>query len=181
MTKKNSELLQVLEETQIDLEVHKEEDQKLAEELAECNHKLLKMETFLDVEKVAFKLQTLEMDNFNLKNQNTRFMDELFKQKKENQRIKIIEEHFRLKQEEVYTLDKTNNLLVEKLKKAKKTNDHMREVNNGRKANTMQRNMVEYSGQRDSTGYRATEGIKGTRSKFGQGMFIRYRDRFWGF
>jgi hypothetical protein len=79
----------------------------------------------MDVEAIAFKLQAMEVENRSLNGQNSRLMDQLFKQKKENQRIKQVEERLRDQEKLVNNLERANQLLLDRLKKSNSSNYHM--------------------------------------------------------
>jgi hypothetical protein len=121
----NQLLSKKLQETEIDLSAYKEENLKLERELQEARKKLIKIETFVDVESMAFKMQSLELENRDLNMQNTRLMEQLYNQKKENQRIKLVESHLRNKEGEIRNLEKANQLLVERLKRMKGEEDRI--------------------------------------------------------
>lgn len=98
-----------------DVDSFREENERLGTELQKCRQKLLKIETFVDVESIAYKLQTLEVKNRSLKMQNDRLMEQLFNQKKENQRIRQVEDHLHKTSKQVATLERANQLLIDKI------------------------------------------------------------------
>jgi predicted nucleic acid-binding Zn-ribbon protein len=108
-----------LSETKVDLESYREENERLGKEIQDIRQKLMKIDTFMDVESIAFRLQSMEMENRSLNAQNSKLMEQLFKQKKENQRIKIVEEKLREEQNQVRNLDRANQLLLDRLRKLK--------------------------------------------------------------
>lgn len=69
------------------------------------------------MESIAFKLQTLEVKKRSVQLQNDRLMEQLFQQKKENQRIRIVEERLAQKDGQVASLEKANQLLIDKIRR----------------------------------------------------------------
>lgn len=102
---------------QAELEVHRAENERLADELAEAQHKLLKVDTFLDIESVAMKLQTLEVENLTLNERNARIMEQLVLQREDNQRLKHLEIELEERVREIRVLEKTNAVLVDRMSK----------------------------------------------------------------
>ena len=106
-----------LRQMQAELEVHRSENERLADELAEAQHKILKVDTFLDIESVVMKLQTLEVENMTLNDRNARLLEQLVLQRDKNQRIKHMEVEIEERMKEIHLLEKTNAVLVERMGK----------------------------------------------------------------
>lgn len=106
-----------LRQMQAELEVHRAENERLADELAEAQHKILKVDTFLDIESVVMKLQTLEVENMTLNDRNARLLEQLVLQRDKNQRFKHLEVEIGERMKEIHLLEKTNAVLVERMGK----------------------------------------------------------------
>lgn len=112
------------EDLKIDLEVHRNENNKLLRQMLDMQGQLAAIETKYDIEHIDAKLETFENENQELNQKNIKLMDELFGVRTELERYKS-----RLKNGESFQtkrlkeLEKENQKLRQQVHQAYTTND----------------------------------------------------------
>lgn len=109
----------------------KTQNLKLSTALEKAENKLNNFEVFLDVEKTAVTLQNLELHNSKLQDTNIKIMEQLYEEKKKNQRLRVLENDLASKNQDLKILEKSNNTLLERFEKMKRLYGKENEKKNG--------------------------------------------------
>lgn len=113
-----------IEEFKIDLEVHRDENKKLLEELLETQGQLASIETEYDIKHIDQKLESYEQENNELNQKNMDLMDEVFKLREELQKYQSRGKHTGWFQDnKIRDLEKENQRLKNELKSRDLRND----------------------------------------------------------
>ena len=96
----------------VDLELYKQENERLTEQLGHIQHTLLKIDMNTDVQSVIIKIQTLELEKADLVKQNTQIKGEYFKHNDIFEKLNV---EYQLTLQREAELKATNQLLTRQL------------------------------------------------------------------
>ena len=102
------------------MDLYKSQNMKLSTALEQAENKLNNFEAFIDVEQTAVSLQALEFENSKLQDTNIKIMEQLYEEKKNNRKMKVLKADLGERERELSVMERSNITLLERVEKLKR-------------------------------------------------------------